>query len=184
VVRITSQAWSLAPLAVLAAPAPAYAVQYMTVEQAMQLAFPGADDFAPARVALQASAWSAIERESPAPVAAREPRTWTASAAGRTLGYLYVDQVLGKQLYITYAAAVGPDGDVLRVEILEYRETHGYEVRNKRWLAQFDGKDHGSELQLDRDIKNISGATLSCRHVTQGVRRLLAIHHARLQPQL
>ena len=102
---------------------------------------------------------------------------------GGTLGYLYVDEVLGKQLYITYAVAIGPDGEVLGVEILEYRETHGYEVRNTRWLAQFAGKDAGSTLELDRDIRNISGATLSCRHVTQGVRRLLAIHHARLQAQ-
>ncbi len=181
--RFITQTWSLVPLAVLAVPAPAYAAQYMTVEQAMQLAFPGADKFAPARVTLQAAEWSAIDREAPAPVAAREPRAWIASAAGETLGYVYVDEVLGKQLYITYAAAVAPDGEVLRVEILEYRETHGYEVRNKRWLAQFAGKRDGSTLQLDRDIKNISGATLSCRHVTQGVRRLLAIHHARLQSQ-
>lgn len=179
--RITTQAWSLVPLAVLAVPAPAYAAQYMTVEQAMELAFPGADNFVATRVALPAAEWSALEREAPAPVATREPRAWIASAAGETVGYLYVDEVLGKQLYITYAAAIGPDGAVLRVEILEYRETHGYEVRNKRWLAQFAGKESGSTLQLDRDIKNISGATLSCRHVTQGVRRLLAIHHARFQ---
>lgn len=181
--RITTQAWSLVPIAVLAIPAPGYTAQYMTVEQAMGLAFPGAEEFAPMRVTLQAAQWSAIDRETTAPVAAREPRAWIATAAGETLGYVYVDEVLGKQLYITYAAAVGPDGEVLRVEILEYRETHGYEVRNKRWLAQFTGKGSDSALQLGRDIKNISGATLSCRHVTQGVRRLLAIHHARFQPR-
>lgn len=144
----------------------------------MQLAFPGAEAFVPMRVSLPAEKWRAIDGEAPALVAAREPRAWTATAAGRTLGHIYVDDVLGKQLFITYAAAFGPGGEVLRVEILEYRETHGFEVRNKRWLAQFAGKDVNSELQLDRDIKNISGATLSCRHVTQGVRRLLAIHQA------
>ena len=181
--RFITQTWSLVPLAVLAAPAPACAAQYMTAEQAMKLAFPGADTFAPARVTLQAAEWSGIDREAPAPVAAREPRAWIAAAAGETLGHVYVDEVLGKQLYITYAVAIDVGGEVLRVEILEYRETHGYEVRNKRWLAQFAGKHDGSTLQLDRDVKNISGATLSCRHVTQGVRRLLAIHHARFQSQ-
>lgn len=64
------------------------------------------------------------------------------------------------------------------MDILEYRETHGYEVRNARWRAQFAGKDAHSELQLGRDVRNIRGATLSCRHVTSGVRRLLAIHAA------
>ena len=173
--------WSVIPLAVAAVPAPAYAVQYATAEQVMRSAFPGADAFEPLRVSLTGAELRDIDAAAPAPTAAREPRAWLASSGGKPLGRFYVDEVLGKQLYITYAAAIGPDGAVLRVEILEYRETHGYEVRNKRWLAQFAGKESGSTLQLDRDIKNISGATLSCRHVTQGVRRLLAIHHARFQ---
>ena len=173
-----ASSWSLAPLAALAVSAPAYAAQYMTAEQAMRLAFPGADTFAPRRISLRPERWSLIDRESPALVAAREPRSWTASAGDTTLGHFYVDEVLGKQLYITYGTAIAPDGAVLRVEILEYRETHGYEVRNSRWLAQFAGKDSTGKLELGRDIKNISGATLSCRHVTEGVRRLLAIHQA------
>jgi len=31
-------------------------------------------------------------------------------------------------------------------------------------------------VRLDADIHNISGATLSCRHVTDGVRRLLSLY--------
>jgi Na+-translocating ferredoxin:NAD+ oxidoreductase RnfG subunit len=111
-------------------------------------------------------------------VSAREPRAWTAVAAGQPMGYLYVDEVLGKQLFITYAVSMGMDGHVRRVEILEYRETHGFEVRNPRWLKQFAGAGENSALELNKDIKNISGATLSCRHVTEGVRRLLAVHRA------
>lgn len=172
-------AWTLAPVVTLAVAAPAYAIQYMTVEEALHAAFPSADGYAPAAVALGPQQWQAIEHDFNAPVAAREPRAWVATAGGRALGALYVDEVLGKQLFIRYSMAVGPDDRVQRVDILEYRETHGYEVRNARWLAQFAGKDASDALQLNRDIKNISGATLSCQHVTQGVRRLLAIHHAR-----
>jgi Na+-transporting NADH:ubiquinone oxidoreductase subunit NqrC len=62
------------------------------------------------------------------------------------------------------------------IEILEYRETYGGEIRNPNWRRQFVGKRPGSQLQLDKDIKNISGATLSSRHVTDGVRRLLATY--------
>jgi len=29
-------------------------------------------------------------------------------------------------------------------------------------------------VQLNADIKNVSGATLSCKHVTDGVKRVLA----------
>jgi Na+-translocating ferredoxin:NAD+ oxidoreductase RnfG subunit len=170
--------WSVLPVAALAIPAPAWAVQYLTAEQAMRLAFPAADTFKSVRVSLPAARWQAIDRDAPALVAVREPRAWVASADGAELGRVYVDEVLGKQLFITYAVAIGSDGQVGRVEILEYRETHGFEVRNARWLRQFTGTTARSSLEFGVDIKNISGATLSCRHVTDGVRRLLAVDRA------
>lgn len=170
--------WSCAPLVALVVPAPAYAVQYLTSEQVLRMAYPQADAFAPARVDLTPEQWRAVDRSAPAIVSTREPRVWIASVHGQPLGRLYVDEVLGKQLFITYAVAIDLDGRILRVEIMEYRETHGYEVRNARWLGQFAGATASSTLVLGDDIRNISGATLSCRHVTEGVRRLLAIHEA------
>ncbi|WP_372696588.1 FMN-binding protein, partial [Immundisolibacter sp.] len=82
-----------------------------------------------------------------------------------------------------YALAITSEGTVAGVEILEYRETHGYQVRQPRWRAQFLGKDADDAVKLGRDIQNISGATLSCRHLTDGVRRLLATHRAVLASQ-
>ena len=70
------------------------------------------------------------------------------------------------------------------VEILDYRETYGGEVRNANWRRQFVGKRPGSALRLDQDIKNISGATLSSRHVTDGVRRLLVTYQMLLAQRL
>lgn len=98
-------------------------------------------------------------------------------------GYVFVDQVLGKHEFITYALAVNPAGKVFGMEILEYRESYGSQVRKPEWKSQFNGKDVSAELKLDKDIKNISGATLSSAHVTAGVKRLLQTYdiiHARL----
>src|SRR5260221_13373395 len=64
---------------------------------------------------------------------------------------------------------------------LEYRESHGGQVRDAKWRAQFAGKSIADPLQLDRDIRNISGATLSCRHVTDGVKRVLAMYESHLK---
>ena len=75
---------------------------------------------------------------------------------------------------ITYAVAIDPAGTVRGIEILDYRETYGGEIRNPKWRQQFVGKRNGAALRLGGDIQNISGATLSSRHVTDGVRRLLA----------
>jgi uncharacterized protein with FMN-binding domain len=46
-------------------------------------------------------------------------------------------------------------------------------VRDGAWRAQFVGKSAASPLQLNVDIKNISGATLSSKHITDGVKRIL-----------
>lgn len=87
-----------------------------------------------------------------------------------------VDRVIGKHEYITYALALTSEGVVSGLEILDYRETYGGEIRNAAWRRQFAGKRPAQRLMLGQDIRNISGATLSSRHVTDGVRRLLATY--------
>jgi Na+-translocating ferredoxin:NAD+ oxidoreductase RnfG subunit len=90
--------------------------------------------------------------------------------------YFVVDQVLGKHELFTIALGLNEDSSVRQVEILDYRESYGYEVRNERWRKQFIGKTPAASLNLGDDIKNISGATLSCRHITDAVKRLLATY--------
>jgi Na+-transporting NADH:ubiquinone oxidoreductase subunit NqrC len=103
------------------------------------------------------------------------------SENGLLAGWVVQDEVYGKHEFITYAVALDASGAVRGVEILDYRETHGREVRNPNWRAQFNGKRHGAPLKLDEDIQNISGATLSCKHINEGVRRILALHAAVLK---
>jgi Na+-translocating ferredoxin:NAD+ oxidoreductase RnfG subunit len=105
-------------------------------------------------------------------------RAWAARADGKVIGHVFIDEVVGRQEFITYAVGIDAAGKLRPVEVLEYRESHGGEIRNKRWLAQFDGRSSASQLRFNTDIKNIAGATLSSEHVTAGVRRILAIWQA------
>jgi Na+-translocating ferredoxin:NAD+ oxidoreductase RnfG subunit len=84
-----------------------------------------------------------------------------------------IDRVVGKHDYITYAVGIDPKGKVRGIEIMDYRETYGYQVRGADWRKQFIGKTAADPLKVDKDIQNISGATLSSAHVTNGVRRVL-----------
>jgi Na+-translocating ferredoxin:NAD+ oxidoreductase RnfG subunit len=68
--------------------------------------------------------------------------------------------------------AVDGAGKVLAIEILTYREGHGAEVRLPAWRNQFVGKTAADPIRLGADVANISGATLSCTHITDGVHRL------------
>ncbi|MBI1181136.1 MAG: FMN-binding protein, partial [Alphaproteobacteria bacterium] len=91
-------------------------------------------------------------------------------------GWLIVDEVVGKHEFITFAVGIDAAGAVKDIEIMDYRESFGDQVRNAAWRAQFVGKTNESKLKLGKDIQNISGATLSSKHITDGVRRLLATY--------
>jgi hypothetical protein len=136
--------WVWLPVAAISTSA--YAATYFTVEQAQRAIFPGATF-----------------------TAAGEPNVWRTSSGG----LFVLDRVVGKHEYITVAIGINPNGTVKQIEIMDYRESYGYEVRDASWRAQFVGKSASSPLQLGQDIKNISGATLSSKHITDGVKRVL-----------
>src|SRR5260370_35763573 len=95
-------------------------------------------------------------------------RIWKAESGVRLLVFFIFDRVIGKHLYIDYAVALDPGGRIRSVEILQYRESYGGEMRSASWLPQFLGKSSGSTLQVGNDVSNISGATLSSHHVPDG----------------
>jgi hypothetical protein len=165
-------------------PAPiVVAADYLTVDEAQKAVFPDADAFQEIVVAQQ----SAEQLQAMLAQAGPQPphgtiRIWRATRQGALLGHVFVDEVIGRQNLITYAVGIGADGSLRNLEILAYRESHGGEVRNPAWRAQFDHRSTLDELRFRTDIKNISGATLSSEHVTQGVRWLMALWQAALRP--
>ena len=181
--RAGSSWFYVIPAAVaLVAPAEAGATVYLTIAQAQQALFPGAQ-FVDHPLALSDAQRKAIARAAGAPGYDKVQRAWEVRSGNRRAGWFFVDRVIGKHEFITYAVGLLPDGTVRGIEILDYRETYGGEIRNPKWRQQFVGKHPGAALKLDRDIRNISGATLSSRHVTDGVRRLLATYSMLLAGQ-
>ena len=168
----------------LALPLPVLGAQYFTVAEVQKALFPDASEFVHRPLTLSAEQRKLLTKGLPANSPSPGQGAWEARLDGKPLGFVVVDQVIGKHDLITYAVALDPEGNVKRVEIMEYREPYGYEVRNPRWLRQFAGKRHGAPLRLGRDIQNISGATLSSKHVIDGVRRLLATHALVLAPSV
>ncbi len=155
----------------------AHAVQYLTVEQAQARLVPGAAEWKAQDLLLSEAQRRAVAQASGTRLRDAHVRAWAArDAQGAILGRMLVDEVTGKHDLITYAVAIGDGGQVIGIEILEYRENYGGQIREANWRAQFRGKGSRDAVRIDQDIANISGATLSCTHVTDGVRRLLAIN--------
>lgn len=160
-----------------------FATTYHTMESAQKACFPQGGEFIPQIVQLTPEQKKAIEKDARVRVRLDTQRVWKVVKKGALDGWFLVDEVMGKHEFILYALALKPDGSIQSIEIMEYRENYGHQVRDADWRAQFLGKKHGASLKLGDDIKNVSGATLSCRHVTEGVRRLLAFHEIVLKNQ-
>src|SRR5690242_20694980 len=172
--RLDARYWL--PVAAVCVPAGAHATQYLTIEQAQRAIFPAADRFTEAAVRLSPEERKRIETSTGLAMPRSAPRVWRAFGGDAPVGFFFVDEVIGKHELITYAVGIAADGTVRGVEILDYRESRGGEVRDPRWRAQFNDKRAGDPLRVGEDIQNITGATLSSRHITEGVRRLLALH--------
>jgi len=165
----------IGPGVVIAAPAPSYAVDYLTPEQAQAEAFPDAQAFDSREVALSPEQVQRIEKRLGEQLRRSKWTLRIARRGGAALGIVVIDDVIGKFEKITYAVAIGNDEAIRNVEVLSYRESHGQEVRLPAWRRQFVGKTAASRLRVGDDIANISGATLSCNHVTTGVRQIAAV---------
>ena len=134
-------------------PVGAHAKVYASVEQAQKSMF-GSTVLALRPVLLTDAQQSAMRDASSVSFAFKGNRVWKAEGGG----WFVVDEVVGKHETITYL------------------ESYGYEVADEKWRRQFVGKTAASPLKLNKDIENIGGATLSCKHITDGVKRVMVMY--------
>lgn len=178
---------TVAALMMLAGPVgvvPALGEKYLTPEQALHVCFPAADRTEGRLVRFTTEQAKALRAALGRAPANNGHRYWVAWQGTNILGVLVIDHVVGKHELIDYAVAIGAAGLVQQVEILEYRESHGAQIRGVKWRDQFKGRTSRDTLRLHDEIYNISGATMSCRSVTDGVRRVLLTYDQVIRPGL
>lgn len=90
-------------------------------------------------------------------------------------GYALVQNTIGKHKPMTYMVGVDNKGLVSDIELLIFREARGSEVRQKRFNAQYEGKSVLDPVRINKDIINISGATMSVRSMSAGIKRALVL---------
>ena len=164
-----------AGLALVAPGGSVVAADYLSLEAAQQAVFPEGPRFEPVTLMLTPAQSQAVALlAGPQPPRGRL-RVWRVEGASGSSGYFFADEVLGRQDFIDYALGINSDGSLRTPEIMAYRESHGGEVRNLAWRTQFARRRDGASLRTSIDIKNIAGATLSCEHLTAGIRYLRAL---------
>ena len=90
-------------------------------------------------------------------------------------GYAMIHNTIGKYKPMTYMVGVDAKGTCTDVELLVFRDAKGSEVRTKRFNSQYDGKTVTDPIRINKDIINISGATMSVRSMSAGVKRALVL---------
>lgn len=157
--------------AAIVVPVGAHAKTYLSVEQAQHEMF-GAAALTPFPVVLTGAQQDKLHDASSVSLRFEGNRIWKVAGGG----WFVVDEVVGKHEMITYAVGIDATGKVREIQILEYLESYGSEVADEAWRKQFVGKGVDSPLKLGRDVDNISGATLSSKHVADGVKRVLTMY--------
>lgn len=147
---------------------------YLTKEEALKLIFPSAA-FVNEQKILSEEQKGIAEKLIKSKLSKETWEFIVAKIGGQIAGYALIDNQIGKTEPITFLTAITPKGGVKAVEILVYRESHGSAVHEKPFVNQFAGKTIDQPFKLEQDIKNITGATLSAKAVTKGVKRALAL---------
>ena len=146
---------------------------YMTKKQAFEVAFPGADKVEKERQWLTDVQRQAIGELCLQTIKETRFTFYVGKKNGKPMGYMLIDNIIGKSFPITFYTLLNIDGTVRGVEIMVYREPQGWEVRNESFRNQFFGRDSSSD---SREINSITGATLSVNALRTGVYKALAAY--------
>jgi len=152
----------------------ASATVLLTVEEALDLAFPGCG-IARNTVFPTSAEIERAERASGEPLPSAVVVRYVATRNGELVGTAYFDTHRVRTLDETVMVVVAADGSVGRVEVVSFAEPMEYMPR-EGWYRQFDGKALDDALRLDREIRAVSGATLTATATTAATRRVLALH--------
>jgi len=153
-------------LALLLSPLPGRAEDYLSLEQFLGLAFPGAAPEARTLWLTAAMKQQAERTVGEAPPALRV-RYWRAGA--RTAWIL--DEI-GKEQPITIGVVLERQR-IEQLSVLAFRESRGWEIRHPFFTEQYRGITLASDGALSREVDGITGATLSVRAVNRAARLAL-----------
>ena len=152
-----------------------YTTNYLSRIEALQTVFPDAQRVFVDHVRISDTERDAIQKLVRSRIRQGEFTVYVGVGENNKLdGYAIVQEEIGKFKLFTFIVGVEPDGTVRRVATMVYRESRGGEIARRRFASQYEGKSVKAPLSINRDIINISGATMSVNSMNHGVKKVLA----------
>ena len=152
-----------------------HAEVFLTEDEALKLMFPKSERIRKDLIRLTSEKKTQIEERIGWKFPEEFFEVYIGETGAQIDGYALVQNTIGKHKPMTYMVGVDNTGHVLNVELLVFREARGSEVRTKRFNVQYEGKTASDPVRLNKDIINISGATMSVRSMTAGIKRVLVL---------
>jgi hypothetical protein len=146
----------------------------MKRDEALKLAFPGADRIEKREIFLTEKQAREIESLSKSKLTARLYIVYEGFNGVKSLGYAIIDTHNLRTKTETVIFVINPDGTLRQAEILAFFEPPEY-MPGKNWIALFYGKSILDSLKPGKDIPNITGATITSTSLAQTIRQVLAI---------
>ncbi|HHT9108397.1 MAG TPA: FAD:protein FMN transferase [Candidatus Wunengus sp. YC63] len=148
---------------------------YLTEEQALALVFPECEEIVADEFIMTPEEKSSLEKLLSRRLYEDGFKTYIGRKNGNIQGYAIITEEIGKFHPFTFVVGVGTDGKITNIAILVYRESRGGEIAKKRFLYQFMGKSFKNPIRINKDIINVTGATMSVQCMCAGVRKVLGV---------
>jgi len=143
--------------------------QYLEPDEFIRLAFPEKQPKAKAM-------WlSKTHRENIKQILAHDFRKLRLRYWRQDTKTAWILEEIGKEKPITFGIVINNE-KLENIKVLAFRESRGDEIRHDFFTKQFLQATIKKNLQLDRHIDGISGATLSVRAITKVARIALYLH--------
>ncbi|NUO08400.1 MAG: FAD:protein FMN transferase [Candidatus Brocadia sp.] len=148
---------------------------YLTEEQALNLVFPECEEIVTDEFLMTPEEKSHLEKLLSRRLYEDGFRVYIGKEKGVVQGYAIITEEIGKFHPFTFIVGVAPDGKISTIAVLVYRESRGGEIARKRFLYQFIGKSFKNPIHINKDIINVTGATMSVQYMCAGVKKILAV---------
>ncbi len=148
---------------------------YLTEEQALALVFPECDEIVTDEFVMTPEEKNSLEKLLSRRLYEDGFGVYIGKKKGSIQGYAIITEEIGKFHPFTFVVGVGTDGKITNIAILVYRESRGGEIAKKRFLYQFMGKSFKNPIRINKDIINVTGATMSVQCMCAGVRKVLGV---------
>jgi Na+-translocating ferredoxin:NAD+ oxidoreductase RnfG subunit len=155
---------------------------FYSQSEALELAFPGAEEVASNTFILDDDQVARIESLAKCDLDSKLVKIYTGKRDGKVIGYALIDIHNVRTLPEAFMVVLNPEGEVRSLRVLAFHEPLEYKP-TKRWYQQFDNRSIEAPLRVGGDIHGVVGATLSTRATTRGVRRALAYYEVLLQSE-